>query len=257
MTVRAFSSKRPGSVVEGVSGEPEPSARSPRGVRLATRLMAVALAAALVLPLAEGTQDAAAGKKKNLVTKTFSSSGQIDIPDAGTEGAADPYPSIIEVDAFGKYAKAKIKDVNLTLRGFHHSFPDNVDVMLARGNQRATVMSDVGDNDDANGLQITLDDQAGATLPDNAALASGTFRPNNETGFGEADPADDLFSAPAPTPNGNSALSTFNGARPDGEWRLFVHDDFNFDDGALAGGWKLEITAKVKYKKKNKDKNKD
>src|SRR5688572_9337438 len=186
MAARTFSSKRSVPVVEGISGKPEPCARSPRGVRLATRLMAVALAAALVLPLAEGTQEAAAGKKNTLVTKTFSSSGQIDIPNAGTEGASDPYPSIIEVDAFGKYKKAKIKDVNLTLRGFSHTFPDNVDVMLARGNQRATVMSDVGFNVDANGLQITLDDQAGGDLPINGALASGTFRPTNDTGTLEA-----------------------------------------------------------------------
>lgn len=252
MAQLSFLPKRPDSVSGSSRREPQPGGRSPRAMRLATRLTAVGLAAALVLPLAEGTQDATAGKKKNLVTKTFSSSGQIDIPDAGTEGASDPYPSIIDVDAFGKYKKAKIKDVNLTLRGFSHTFPDNVDVMLARGNQRATVMSDVGGGSDANGVQLALDDQAGASLPDNAALASGTFRPNNETGFGEADPADDPFSAPAPTPNGNSALSTFNGAKPDGEWRLFVHDDFNADDGAFAGGWKLEITAKVKDKKKRK-----
>ncbi len=257
MAALSFLTKRPVSASGSIDRESRPHARAPRAMRLATRLTAVALAAALVLPLAEGTQDAAAGKKKNLVTKTFSSSGQIDIPDAGTEGAADPYPSIIGVNAFGKYKKAKIKDVNLTLRGFSHTFPDNVDVMLARGNRRATVMSDVGFNSDANGLQITLDDQAGASLPDGGPLASGTFRPTNEAGTGEANAADDPFSAPAPTPNGNTALSTFKGAKPDGEWRLFVVDDFNNDDGQFSGGWKLEITAKVKDKKKNKNKDKD
>ena len=257
MAQLSFLPRRPDSVSGSSRREPQPGARSPRAMRFATRLMAVALAAALVLPLAEGTQEAAAGKKNKLVTKTFSSSGQIDIPDAGTEGASDPYPSIIEVDAFGKYKKAKIKDVNLTLRGFSHTFPDNVDVMLARGNQRATVMSDVGFNVDANGLQIRLDDQAGGDLPINGALASGTFRPTNDTGTLEANAADDPFSAPAPTPNGNTALSTFKGAKPDGEWRLFVVDDFNNDDGQFSGGWKLEITAKVKDKKKSKDKNKD
>jgi hypothetical protein len=218
--------------------------------------MAVLLAAALVLPLAEGTQDAAAGKKFKTVTKTFSSNGMIDVPDAGSEGASDPYPAIIEVDAFGKYKKAKITDVNLTLRGFDHTYPDNVDVMLALGNRRATVMSDVGFNIDVDGLHLTLDDQAGVNLPDDGPLASGTFRPTNEEGTGEDSAADDPFSAPAPVPNGNTALSTFNGAKPDGEWRLFIQDDYANDDGELANGWKLEITAKVKDKKKD-NKNKD
>ena len=225
--------KRSVSAPEGA--DPGPHRR--QGPRLATRLTAVVLATALVFSVAETTQTAEAGKKYKTVTKTFSSSGQIDIPDAGTAGASDPYPSTIEVDAFGN--KAKIKDVNLTLRGFGHTFPDNVDVMLARGNQRATVMSDVGWTTAVNGLQITLDDQAGANLPDGGALASGTFRPTNETGTDEDNAADDPFTAPAPTPNSNTELSTFKGAKPDGEWRLFVVDDWNEDDGQFAGGWKL------------------
>ena len=257
MAARTFSSKRPVPVVGGINRELEPCARSPRGFRLATRLMAVVLAAALVLPLAEGTQDAAAGKKNKLVTKTFSSNGQINIPAIFEAGPSNPFPSIIDVDAFGKYKKAKIKDVNLTLRGFSHTYPDNVDVMLALGNRRATVMSDVGGGSDINALHLTLDDQAGAILPNSAALASGTFRPNNETGSGETDPADDPFSPPAPAPNDNVALSTFNGAKPDGDWRLYVEDDFGNDTGAISGGWKLEITAKVKDKKKTKNKDKD
>jgi hypothetical protein len=117
-------------------------------------------------------------------------------------------------------------------------------------------MSDVGFNDDVSGLQITLDDQAGASLPNGGPLESGTFQPTNETGTLEDDAADDPFSAPAPTPNDNTELATFKGAKPDGEWRLFVVDDFDDDSGELANGWKLEITAKVKQKK-NKDKNED
>lgn len=229
---------------------PHPRGRPRRGTRLLGRLTAIALAAALILPLAESTQTAEAGKKKTLVTKTFSSSGQIEIPDAGSSGPGAPYPATIVVDAFGKYRKARITDVNLTLRGFSHTYPDQVDVMLALGNRRATVMSDVGGNTDVDGLQITLDDQAPAGLPGAYALESGTFRPSNRQGTGEADPADDPFAAPAPAPNTNYALSTFKNAKPDGQWRLFVHDDGVFDTGELAGGWKLEITAKVKKARK-------
>jgi hypothetical protein len=114
--------------------------------------------------------------------------------------------------------------------------------MLAQGNRRAIVMGDAGGGDDAVNVTVTLDDQATDELPDGDALSSGTYRPAN---LGGVDP----FPAPAPAPNANSALSTFNNARPDGQWRLFVHDDFNGFTGEFAGGWKLEITAKVKKKK--------
>jgi subtilisin-like proprotein convertase family protein len=215
-----------------------------------TRLLGVALAAALVLPLAEATQPAEAGKKFKTVTKTISSNGQIAIPAAGTSGIANPYPSTINVKAFKKYKKAKIKDVNLTLREITHTNPDDIDVMLALGNRKAIVMSDVGGAPNINGVTLTLDDQAGAELPDNALLTDGTFRPTN-VGAGE------MFPAPAPVANGNVALSTFKGAKPDGKWQLFVRDDSAVagTTGSISGGWQLEITAKVKLDKKAKKQN--
>src|SRR5687768_13890946 len=220
------------------------------------RLLAVALAALIALPLAEATQPVAAGKDKKFktITKTISSNGQIAIPAAGTEGPSNPYPSTIKVDAFKKFKKAKIKDVNLTLSNFDHTFPDNVDVMLTLGGRQATVLSDVGGNTDAAGLTLTLDDEAGTELPNASALSSGTFRPANFVGFMETG---DVFAAPAPSQNGNAALSSFNNAKPDGTWQLFVHDDFTADSGNFAGGWTLEITAKVKEKDSKKDGKKD
>lgn len=209
------------------------------------RVLGVALAALLVLPSATATQPAVAGKKFKTITKTFSSNGQIDIPDAGTSGPANPYPTTIDVDGFGKFKKAKITDVNLTLNGFDHQFSENVDVMLTLGNRRALVMADAGNGTDVADLTITLDDQATDDLPDGAVLTSGTFRPANLTG---ADP----FAAPAPVPNGNVNLSSFKGLKPDGEWRLFVHDDANGSTGVIDNGWELEITAKVKEDKKDK-----
>jgi hypothetical protein len=258
MATIAFFPKRPGSALGHVASGPQPPTRTHRGARLLGRLMAVAIAAALVLPLAESTQTAEAGKKHKLVTRTFSSNGQIDIPDAGTDGPADPYPSIIEVDAFGKYKKARIKDVNLTLRTFSHTSNNNVDVMLVHGNRQATVMSDVAGNNASVDLTITLDDEANQGLPGVYPIATGAWRPSNRTP--QNDPVNE-FPAPAPPqivfPTGlqNIGLFTFDGAKPDGAWRLFVQDDTTANAGNFAGGWKLEITAKVKKAKKNKNKN--
>jgi hypothetical protein len=117
--------------------------------------------------------------------------------------------------------------------------------MLALGNRRALVLGDAGDATDATNINLTLDDDASQDLPDGDPLVGGAFRPANLFG---ADP----FPAPAPALNGDVALSTFNGADPDGEWRLFVHDDANADTGSITGGWKLEITAKVKEDKQDK-----
>jgi hypothetical protein len=217
----------------------------PRLARVLGKALGVALAVLLVLPAVEATQPAEAGKKFKTITKTASSSGQIAIPDSGTKGPANPYPSTITVDDFEKFKNAKIKDVDLTLRNFSHSRPENVDVMLVHGNRHALVMADAGNATDANNITITLDDQASQDLPDGAALTGGTFRPADLPGV-------ELLPAPAPALNGVVALSTFNGADPDGEWQIFVGDDANLDTGSLAGGWKLEITAKVKDDKSDK-----
>lgn len=226
---------------------PATASQSPVLVRVGAKLLGVALAALLILPLADATHPAAAGKKFKTITRTVSSNGQIDIPDAGSQGPANPYPATIVADEFAKFKKAKITDVNLTLRNFSHDRPENVDVMLALGNRRAVVLSDAGNATDATNINLTLDDDASQDLPDGDPLVGGTFRPANLTG---ADP----FPAPAPALNGDVALSTFNGENPDGEWRLFVHDDANADTGSITGGWKLEITAKVKDDKQDKDK---
>jgi subtilisin-like proprotein convertase family protein len=122
------------------------------------RLLAVALAALIALPLAEATQTVEAGKNQKFktITKTISSDGQIDIPAAGTSGPANPYPTTIDVDAFEKFEKVKITDVNLTLKGLQHERTENIDVMLVHGNRRALVMADPGNGTDVSDLTITL-----------------------------------------------------------------------------------------------------
>jgi subtilisin-like proprotein convertase family protein len=208
------------------------------------------------------------GRKSKTVTRTFASGdangAEIAIPAVGSTGdfgPADPYPSTIEVTGF---KKARTTDVNLTLRGFSHEFTRDVDVMLVAPNGRnAVVMGDVGASNDAVDvvdLTITLDDEAAAPLSvaSDAALTSGAFQPLDNLGPNDADDPDDpvvtAFPEPAPRESGNSALSTFDGIDPNGQWRLFVLDDTDIDAGVIAGGWSLEITAKSKVKSKPKHK---
>jgi subtilisin-like proprotein convertase family protein len=204
-------------------------------------------------------EGSAAGKRKSGKTKTikrtFTNAESIVIPaeDAAVDfGPADPYPSTIDVAGF---KKAKLTDLNLTLRGFSHEFPSDVQLLLvAPGGRNAVVMGDVGDSSDGATdpavaeLTLTLDDEAANLLPDEEILTSGSFRPLDGAGPG---PEGDLsaFPAPAPEPSGENALSTFDGINPNGEWQLFALDDDQTDDGGLTD-WTLEITAKAKTKKK-------
>jgi hypothetical protein len=107
-------------------------------------------------------------KKDKSVTRRFSSSEAIEIPDSSIEdgfGAADPYPSRSMV---GGFKGAKITDVNLTLRGFSHEFTRDVDVLLvAPGGRNAVVLGENAlstfDGIDPNGewQLFILDDVAG------------------------------------------------------------------------------------------------
>ena len=177
-------------------------------------------------------------KGSKTITRTFSSPNAIVINDDTT---ADPYPSAIQVSGI---KKGKIKDVNVTVRGYNHGFPDNVDVMLVAPNGASSVlMSDAGGSTDAASLTLKFDDQATATLPDSTAVENGTFQPAN---YGAADTFPDIGAAP-----GIVGLGQMNGGNPNGEWRLYVVDDAAANVGAFSGGWDLEITAKVAKKKKH------
>lgn len=207
-----------------------------------TRMLILVLAALLAVPMAEGMAPVEAKKKFKTVTRTFANASQIALPAiATTEGPSDPFPATIEV---GGFKKGKIKDVNLILHDFSHTRPEDIEVMLVAGNGRnATVLSDVGGNNAAADLILTLDDEAAAPLPAATQLVSGAFQPIN-------DGPGDFFPGSGVTPSGNVALSVFDGGNPNGMWSLFGWDDSGGQIGSLAGGWSLEIKAKVKKKKR-------
>ena len=98
-------------------------------------------------------------------------------------------------------------------------------------------MTNVANGYSATDVDLTLDDEAAAPLSQ-MALTSGTFRPA-DLGGGLA-----TFNAPAPAPNGAVALSIFDGADPNGTWRLWVMEAAPTDDSGI-GGWSLQITAEA------------
>jgi subtilisin-like proprotein convertase family protein len=185
---------------------------------------------------------------------TFSNSGAITINDATGDcagpGQASPYPSQITVSGL----TGTITDVKVTLTGLSHTFPDDVDVLLVGPFGQSTIlMADTGDgNPGVSGVDLTFDDAAANSLPDDSVFASGTYKPTvGPTSFGCAVPAS--FPSPAPAGPYGSALSAFNGTDPNGTWSLYVLDDATSDSGSISGGWSLDITAETTPEQKIAD----
>ncbi|HLM02833.1 MAG TPA: BACON domain-containing carbohydrate-binding protein, partial [Pyrinomonadaceae bacterium] len=158
-----------------------------------------------------------------------SSPDAIAIPEIG---AAQPYASEKQISG----NQGTITKATVTLSNFSHTAPDDADVMLVAPNgRRIILMSDAGGNTEVGGLNLTFDDAAATNLPDNAPLASGTFKPT------DFEP-NDAFPAPAPqgAPTGTT-LDAFYGSAPNGTWRLFVVDDNGANAGSIAGSWSLNL----------------
>lgn len=219
--------------------------RGSAGSKLGRTWRAVALVAAMAaavcaVVLLGVPQEADARARFETVTRTFESPAAIQI---APSGPANPYPSRL---AAGGMRRGKILDVNVKLWSLTHVFPDDVDVMLVGPTGRdAIIMSDAGGGADydANGISLTLDDEAAAFMPNDGRLVSGTFIPSNYVGNEDSAQVDPFPGAPAPS--GARALSTFDGSNPNGTWSLYVWDDFLPDGGQFGGGWDLKIKAKV------------
>ena len=206
------------------------------------RLVTVFLAALLALPVGSSEPPSVDAKKKfKTVTRTFASNAQI--ADSAGGGLAVPYPATLAV---GGIKRGKIKDVNLILHGYSHTFPSAIGVMLVSPNGRnAVVMNDVGGNADVENITLMLDDEAVFNMPVTSQLGNGQFRPTSVS----FNTGEDGFPAPAPLPSGNVALAVFDGGNPNGAWTLFVRDSLG-GVGGFSGGFSLQITAKVKLSKK-------
>jgi hypothetical protein len=175
-------------------------------------------------------------------TITFSNTNTIVINDSGSPPtAATPYPSTNLVTGLNGMIITK---VTVSLFGFTHSFPSDVDVVLVGPQgQNAIVLSNVGGSSSTNAvtnIDLTLDDDAATYLSVTDTLVSGTFKPT------QGDTNAFLFDFPSPAPKTADLmgpfLSNFKGTDPNGTWSLFVVDDTASDSGVITGGWSLAIT---------------
>lgn len=209
-----------------------------------TRIALIVVLGLLALPIAQTASPVDAKPRRGTVSRTFANRTDIEIPVAAMfPVSADRYPSEITV---GGLKKGQIRDVNVRLIDFQHAGPVDVEVLLVGPQgQTAILMAGSGGLFDVSDVTLTFDDEAAAALPAQQQLQSGAFRPTNPGNEGIE------FNQPAPVTSANAALSVFDRGNPNGPWRLFVQDAIgNVDGGVIAGGWELEIEAKVKKKKR-------
>src|SRR6185369_5639720 len=181
------------------------------------------------------------------VASTYTNPTSITIPDQGAandKGAANPYPGLLGVT---DSLPGPIADVNVTLNGLSHTCMSDLRFLLVSpGGQNTILLSTTGaftscDPDIVGGV-ITLDDEAPTSYPCNAA-PSGTFKPTAEPGAPCTGPTV-AFSPPAPPEPYPVALTALDGGTPNGNWSLFIFDQFNGDRGIL-NQWSLDILPTV------------
>jgi subtilisin-like proprotein convertase family protein len=209
--------------------------------RLSVRILFIGLVVSLALPLSQTASPLAAKLRRGTVTRTFANPTSIDLPVGGgfPAPASNLYPSEITVRGL---KKGKIRDVDVRLNDLQHLYPSDVQVLLVGPNgQTAIVMANAGGSSPITDVTLTLDDEAAVPLPTQQSLASGAFRSTNSGNLAIE------FNEPAPVASANAALSVFDDDTPNGTWRLFVQDKSgDIDGGVFAGGWAIDIEAKVK-----------
>jgi subtilisin-like proprotein convertase family protein len=149
---------------------------------------------------------------------------------------ASLYPSPIAVSG----VVGVVERVSVTLNGFSHAFPSDVDMLLVSpSGRKSIVMSDSGaGSPGVSNIALTLDDYAARPLPSLVTgntgwpFTAGTYRPSNSG-------TTDQFPAPAPASPYTYTLSAFNGDNPNGTWNLYIVDDANVDSGSISGGWTI------------------
>jgi subtilisin-like proprotein convertase family protein len=167
------------------------------------------------------------------ISRWTTNSATIIVPASDTLGPASPYPSDILVSG----VTSAVSKVTVTLVGFTHTYPADVDVLLTGPNgTNVLLMSFCGDSESVTNLTLTFDDNAESPVP-SAALTSGVFQP---TAY---QPGTVEFPAPAPPLPYGGTLSVFNASDPNGTWSLYAQDHAYLDVGTISQGWRISITS--------------
>lgn len=152
------------------------------------------------------------------------------------------YPSPIKVANLNR----KLARVTVTLHDVAFGSAPDADLLLVgpRG-QEVELFTDTGNPTEFVGGDITLDDHAIEGVPTGNPSKLGTFKPTDGAGFSflEEPGGLDFYPAPAPPAPYGHELSALAGTDPNGEWKLYMTDDYSKGGiNTLRGGWSLNLT---------------
>ena len=155
-----------------------------------------------------------------------------------------------------------VSSVSVTLNGFTHPYPYEVNLMLVSPNGSQALVFLGGDCGEGGGtppnnLTMTLADSGSGFPPNgsyNSTCTATTYKPyvNEQYATGNSGTcSSSLYSSPAPTnapcannPNGsNTFTSVFTGASPNGTWEIYAYNSGG-DTGSISG-INLAITTEV------------
>lgn len=169
------------------------------------------------------------GTASYAVPMTFTNSGRIDIPAAGSSGPANPYPSVINVTGL----TGTIVDVDVTLNGLYHTYSRDLEIMLRYGGTTVLLADRSLTSADWTGETVTFSDGGSVFNPTNAGpydpVASNT--PTNSAGCSSVECSSAV----------TGGLANFNGSTGNGGWELFIYDQFGGDRGYVQDGWSVTI----------------
>ena len=150
-----------------------------------------------------------------------------------------------------------VETIRVTLSGFSHAIPDDVDVLLVGPQgQKFVIMGDSGGAagiSAANPVTLTFGDAGTALLPNSTVLTTAFYEPTTWetpiTNFPPTAPAGPYNEAGSTIGSGTGAdtfAEVFGGTQPNGVWTLYVRDDNGAarpegGNGLIAGGWGIEI----------------
>jgi hypothetical protein len=179
---------------------------------------------------------------------TFTNPHQLKTEDFGTADAGPmvPYPSVIDVRGTG----ASVTGVKVTLNDVAYSTINELEIIVTNPVGASTVLfknACGGQNTLATPLTLGFDDASVAALPTTPTCSSGIFKPSWNSML---DP--NLGPASPPPPYGRT-LAGLAGGPADGLWQLYAYDAaLGGGDGAIAGGWTLELGLATAPKRKCK-----
>jgi hypothetical protein len=150
------------------------------------------------------------------------------------------------------FAWYRLLDLRVVLGGLTHTFADDLDFLLvAPSGVGFEFWSDAGGASHITNGNFTIADSGTLLLPDQAPIASGTYRPTDHesppeasrSNWGNFPPPNVTINHPAP--NGTATLNAvFGGMFLGGNWNLYVRDDAALDVGSLTA-WGIAGTIAV------------